>query len=77
MLQGRAIPIADCITVNSALSGCAAAADWQRTLQLLEELTTGRWGIEPNTITFNTALNACARLTKQVALQTMHNAASV
>jgi pentatricopeptide repeat protein len=42
------------IVYSSAIAACGSAGEWRRALQLLDEMV--EVGIQPNTITYNAAL---------------------
>ena len=48
----------DVISFNTAISACANGGQWEKALNLLQELMNR--GIEPDIICFNAAISACA-----------------
>ena len=57
-MHAKGIP-ANTITYNAAISACGKGWQWQRALQLMEEMQAK--GIPANTTTYNTAIRACEK----------------
>ena len=57
-MQAKGIP-ASSITCNAAISACGKGWQWQRALQLMEEMQAK--GIPANTTTYNAAIRACEK----------------
>ena len=49
----------DIVAYNTAIHACAKSQQWQRALQLMEDMQ-GK-GVPADTITYNTAISACAK----------------
>ena len=47
-------------TFNAAISACAKGGEWQKALDLVDELKQQR-GLEPDVITYTAAISACAK----------------
>ena len=50
---------ADTITYSAAISACEKGGQWQRALQLLEDMQAK--GIPADTITYSAAISACEK----------------
>lgn len=56
-------PVADVVSHNTIMKGCAHSKDAEGALRLLDRMCEGH-GVRPNAITFNTAMDAAARCSR-------------
>lgn len=49
------------VCYNAVMTACGRGAQWQRALGLLKQMESGELGVWPDIISYNAAIDACAK----------------